>query len=183
MRREPYASRLIGRAGLVAVSVTVLLTACGTQEPQTRPGPAAAGGPVSTTIPADTDSTATVSTAPSPSPSVVAASDHPDACRNADCEVAVRQGDRLRLDRKTGLDAITIASLDQGVLRLRFEAGAGAFHVEGMNTGVSQSCVNGRCRTEGGLTLAMGRPGRIGDILLRLASVAPDHAVLVLSPA
>ncbi|WP_182900203.1 hypothetical protein [Microbispora sp. H10830] len=173
MRRGPYVSRLIGRAGLVAVPVTVLLTACGTPEPQMRPRPVATGGPVSTEVPA---------ASPSPSPSVVSAADHPEACRNADCEVAVRPGDRLRLDRKTGLDAITIVALDRGELRLRFEAGAGAFHVEGMNTSVSQDCVNGRCRTEGGLTLAMGRPGRIGDIRLRLASVAPDQAVLVLSP-
>ncbi|GLX09967.1 hypothetical protein [Microbispora sp. NBRC 16548] len=173
MRRGPYASRLIGRAGLVAVPVTVLLTACGTPEPQMRPRPVATGGPVSTAVPA---------ASPSPSPSVVSAADHPEACRNADCEVAVHPGDRLRLDRKTGLDAITIVSLDPGELRLGFEAGAGAFHVEGMNTSVSQDCVNGRCRTEGGLTLALGRPGRIGDIRLRLASVAPDHAVLVLSP-
>ncbi|MEU6426585.1 hypothetical protein ABZ860_11840 [Microbispora sp. NPDC046973] len=172
MRRGAYASRLIGRAGLVAVPVTVLLTACGTPEPQIRPRPVATGGPVS----------AAVSASPSPSPSVVSAAARPEACRNADCEVAVRPGDRLRLDRKTGLDAITIVSLDRGGLRLRFEAGAGAFRVEGMNTGVSQDCVNGRCRTEGELTLAPERPGRIGDIRLRLASVAPDHAVLVLSP-
>ncbi|MBE3008173.1 hypothetical protein IL992_03075 [Microbispora sp. NEAU-D428] len=178
MRRGPYASRLIGRAGLVAVPVTVLLTACGTTEPQVRPRPVATGGPASTTIPA-----ATVPASPSPSPSVVSAADHPEACRDGDCEVAVRSGDRLRLDRKTGLDAITIASLDQGELRLRFQAGAGAFQVEGTNTDVSQDCVNGRCRTEGGLTLAVGRPGKIGDIRFRLASVAPDHAVLVLSPA
>ncbi|MEU6413781.1 hypothetical protein [Microbispora sp. NPDC046933] len=178
MRRGPYASRLIGRAGLAAVPVTVLLTACGTPDPQVRTRPVATGGPASTAIPAPT-----VSASPSPSPSVVSAADHPEACRNADCEVAVRPGDRLRLDRKTGLDAITIASLDRDELRLRFEAGAGAFRVQGMNTDVSQDCVNGRCRTEGGLTLAVGRPGRIGDIRFRLASVAPDHAVLILSPA
>ncbi|MEU8178905.1 hypothetical protein AB0C14_39085 [Microbispora hainanensis] len=187
MRRGPYASRLIGRAGLVAVPVAVLLTACGSPQPETQPqtpaGSVATGGPASTTNPAAAEPAATVSASPSPSPPVVSAFDHPDACRNADCEVAVRQGDRLRLDRKTGLDAITIMGLDQGEVRLRFEAGAGAFHVQGMNTGVSQSCVNGRCHTEGGLTLAMGRPGRIGDIRLWLASVAPDHAVLVLSPA
>ncbi|MEU7888627.1 hypothetical protein AB0B54_24245 [Microbispora bryophytorum] len=185
MRRGPYASRLIGWAGLVALPVIVLLTACGTPEPQMRPrpvatdGPASPGGLVSTGDPVST----AVPASPSPGPSAVSAADHPEACRNAACEVAVRPGDRLRLDRKTGLDAITIVSLDQGELRLRFKAGAGAFRVEGMNTGVSQSCVNGRCRTEGGLTLAMGRPGRIGDIRLRLASVAPGYAVLVLSPA
>ncbi|MEU7914201.1 hypothetical protein [Microbispora bryophytorum] len=185
MRRGSYASRLIGWAGLVAAPVIVLLAACGTPEPQMRPRPVATGGsaspgglvssgdPVSTAVPAS----------PSPGPSVVSAAAHPEACRNAACEVAVRAGDRLRLDRKTGLDAITIVSLDQGELRLRFEAGAGAFRVEGMNTGVSQDCVNGHCRTQGGLTLAPGRPGRIGDIRLRLASVAPDYAVLVLSPA
>ncbi|WP_179155116.1 hypothetical protein [Microbispora sp. GKU 823] len=178
MRRGPYASRLIGRAGLVAVPVTVLLTACGTPEPQVRPRPVATGGPVSTTVPASP-----VPASPSPSSSVVSAASHPEACRDGACEVAVRPGDRLRLDRKTGLDAITIASLDRGELRLRFEAGAGAFQVEGMNTDVSQDCVNGRCRTAGGLTLAVGRPGKIGDIRFRLASVAPDHAVLVLSPA
>ncbi|XVQ84027.1 hypothetical protein ACQP2K_35205 [Microbispora siamensis] len=183
MRRGPYASRLIGRAGLVAVPVTVLLTACGTPESQVRPRPVATGGPASTTIPAAAVPAATVPASPSPSPSVVSAAGHPEACRDGDCEVAVRPGDRLRLDRKTGLDAITIASLDRGELRLRFEAGAGAFQVEGMNTDVSQDCVNGRCRTEGGLTLAVGRPGKIGDIRFRLASVAPDHAVLVLSPA
>lgn len=184
MRRGPYASRLIGRAGLVAVPVTVLLTACGgPPEPQLRPRPVATGGAASTTVPASTVPATTVPASPSPSPPVVSAADHPEACRSGDCEVAVRPGDRLRLDRKTGLDAITVASLDRGELRLRFEAGAGAFHVEGMNTGVSQDCVNGRCRTEGALTLALGRPGRIGDIRLRLASVAPDHAVLVLSRA
>ncbi|MGI5155407.1 hypothetical protein [Microbispora sp. CA-102843] len=172
MRPGPYASRLIGRAGLVAVPVTVLLTACGAPEPEMRPRSVATGGPASTAVPAS----------PSPTPSVVSAAGHPDACRDAHCEVAVRPGDRLRLDRKTGLDAITIASLDRGELRLRFEAGAGAFRVEGMNTDVSQNCVNGSCRTEGGLTLAMGRPGKIGDVRFRLASVAPDHAVLVLSP-
>ncbi|NJP26240.1 hypothetical protein FLW53_18935 [Microbispora sp. SCL1-1] len=186
MRRGPYASRLIGRAGLVAVPVAVLLAACGSPQPETQPqtpaGSVATGGPASTLNPV-ADPAATVFASPSPSPSVVSAFDHPDACRNADCEVAVRQGDRLRLDPKTGLDEITIVGLDQGEVRVRFEAGAGAFHVEGMNTGVSQSCFNGRCHTEGGLTLAMGRPGRIGDIRLRLASVAPDHAVLVLSPA
>ncbi|WP_432924962.1 hypothetical protein ACQPZZ_31195 [Microbispora sp. CA-135349] len=177
MRRGPYASRLIGRAVLVAVPVTVLLTACGTPEPQIRPRTVATGGPVSTSIPAST-----VPASPSPSPSVVSAADHPEACLDGGCEVAVRPGDRLRLGRKTGLDAITIVSLDRGELRLRFEAGGGAFHVEGMNTGVSQDCVNGRCRTVGELTLAPGRPGRIGDIRLRLVNMAPDHAVLVLSP-
>ncbi|MEV7804452.1 hypothetical protein AB0O28_16040 [Microbispora sp. NPDC088329] len=182
MRRGPYASRLIGRAGLVAVPVTVLLTACGAPEPQMRPRTAATGGPVSTSIPASTAPASTAPASPSPSPSVVSAADHPEACLNGGCEVAVRPGDRLRLGRKTGLDAITIVSLDRGELRLRFEAGGGAFHVEGMNTGVSQDCVNGRCRTVGELALALGRPGRIGDIRLRLASVASDHAVLVLSP-
>ncbi|MGW5266140.1 hypothetical protein ACWEQG_34625 [Microbispora sp. NPDC004025] len=175
MRPGPYASRLVGRAGLVAVPMTVLLTACGSPQPEVQPRSAATGGPATATSP--------VAASPSPAPSAVTAADDPQACRDADCEVTVRPGDRLRLDRKTGLDAITIVSLDRGELRLRFEAGGGAFHVEGMNTGVSQDCVNGRCRTEGGLTLAMGRPGRIGDIRLRLVSVSPDHAVLVLAPS
>ncbi|WP_169988751.1 hypothetical protein [Microbispora sp. H10836] len=172
---RPYASRLIGRAGLVAVPMAVLLTACGTPQPEVRSRPAAPGGPATATVP--------VAASPSPAPSVVRAADDPQACRDADCEVEVRPGDRLRLDRKTGLDVITVVSVDRGEVRLRFEAGGGTFRVEGMNTDVSQDCVNGRCRTDGGLTLAMGRPGRIGDIRLRLASVAPDHAVLVLAPS
>ncbi|MEN3539616.1 hypothetical protein AAH991_31215 [Microbispora sp. ZYX-F-249] len=191
MRPGPYASRLIGRAGLVAVPMAVLLTAlltavltavltaCGTPQPEVRSRSAATGGPATATVSATTEGAAS----PSPASSVVTAADDPQACRDADCEVAVRPGDRLRLDRKTGLEAITVVSLDRGEVRLRFEAGGGTYRVEGMNADVSQDCVNGRCHTGGGLTLAMGRPGRIGDIRLRLASVSPGYAVLVLTPS
>ncbi|WP_169948130.1 hypothetical protein [Microbispora sp. H11081] len=172
MRPGPYASRLIGRACLVVMPMALLLAACGTPQPQVRREPAAT----------DAAAPATVAVTPSPAPSVVTAAADPRACLDADCEVAVRPGDRLRLDRK-GLDEIEVVALGPGGVRLRFEAGGGAYRVEGDNAGVSQECVNGRCHTDGALTLALGRPGRIGDIGLRLTSVSPDHAVLVLSPA
>lgn len=175
MRPGPYASRLIGRVGLVAIPMTMLLAACGTPQPQERPQPAAAGGA--------TPDTAAAAPSPSPVASLVAVADDPRECRDADCTVTIRPGDRLRLDRETGLDAISVVSLDDGVVRLRFEAGGGTYRVEGMNVNVSQNCVNGRCRTDGGLTLTTGRPGKIGDIRFRLASAALDHAVLVLTPS
>ncbi|MBX6385939.1 MAG: hypothetical protein IRZ07_23690 [Microbispora sp.] len=167
--------RLIGRAGLVAVPMIVLLTACGAPRPEVRSQPAAAGGA--------TPDTAAVAASPSPVASPVTAVDDPEECRDADCTVAVRPGDRLRLDRKTGLDAISVVALGREQVRLRFEAGGGTYRVEGMNVNVSQNCVNGRCHTRGGLTLAVGRPGTIGGIHFRLVSTALDYAVLALAPS
>ncbi|WP_405086509.1 hypothetical protein [Microbispora sp. NBC_01389] len=177
MRVASGAFVLAGRIGLVAVPAIVLLAACGAPEPRPRPEatPAAVSTTMSTTVPAP-------SATPAPAALPAAAAD-PEACRNADCEVEVRQGDRLRLDAATGLDALTVAALDQGVVRLRFEGSSGGYRVEGMNVGVSQDCVNGRCRTRGSLTLTMDRPARIGDIHLRLTSVRPDEAVLAISPS
>ncbi|WP_182873777.1 hypothetical protein [Microbispora sp. H10670] len=176
MRVASGAFVLAGRIGLVAVPAAVLLAACGAPEPPTRSRPAATPAAVSTTDPVPL----TTPAPPPASPAVRAATD-PEACRNADCEVEVRQGDRLRLDAATGLDALTVAALDQGMVRLRFEGSSGGYRVEGMNVGVSQDCVNGRCRTRGALTLTMDRPARIGDIHLRLTSVRPDEAVLAIS--
>ncbi|WP_327047224.1 hypothetical protein OG320_04865 [Microbispora sp. NBC_01189] len=176
MRVTSGAFVLAGRIGLVAVPVIVLSTACGASEPRPRPEatPAAVSTTMSTTVPVPVTT---------PLPAVTPAAADPEACRNADCEVEVRQGDRLRLDAATGLDALTVAALDQGVVRLRFEGSSGGYRVEGMNVGVSQDCVNGRCRTRGALTLTMDRPARIGDIHLRLTSVRPDEAVLAISPS
>ncbi|GAA4196959.1 hypothetical protein [Microbispora amethystogenes] len=178
MRVESGAFVLAGRIGLVAVPVIVLSTACGASEPGTRSRSEATPAAVSTTM-----STTVPVPSVTPAPAALPAAADPEACRNADCEVEVRQGDRLRLDAATGLDALTVAALDQGVVRLRFEGSSGGYRVEGMNVGVSQDCVNGRCRTRGALTLTMDRPARIGDIHLRLTSVRPDEVVLAISPS
>lgn len=163
-------STLFGRAGLVAVPATVLLAACGAPQPRTLS--TAAPGPESTPVSASPSS---------PGLSVTPASD-PQSCRDADCAVEVRPGDRLRFDKSTGLDTLTVVSLDGGVARLRFEGSSGGYRVQGMNVSVSQSCVNGRCRAKAEVSLAPGRPGRIGDVGLRLESVASDRAVLVMRP-
>ncbi|GLX07087.1 hypothetical protein Misp03_40130 [Microbispora sp. NBRC 16548] len=55
--------------------------------------------------------------------------------------------------------------------------------VDGANISISRSCYNDRCRVRGAVTISTTRPGRIGDVALRVAQVAGDAAVLGLEPA
>jgi hypothetical protein len=179
MRTRSIASSPAGRAGFVAVTLTVLLAGCGSAETPAQPPAAAPAQPPAGV----TGSPAAAPTAASPSPSVPAASDGTDlaACRDADCEVEVREGDRLRIDARFGVDSITVRSLGGDGATLRLEGSSGGMNVEGRNVSISGSCVNGRCHDDGFMSLTTSHPGRINDIRLRLAAVESSRAVLVLT--
>ncbi|WP_285704582.1 hypothetical protein [Microtetraspora sp. NBRC 16547] len=105
------------------------------------------------------------------------------ACADADCEVEVRPGDRLKINSRFGVDAITVNSVSTEEVRLRIEGTSGGLDVEGENTSVQGSCTNGRCRDEGEMSLTTDMPGRINKVRLRLVKSDFSHAVLMLTPA
>jgi hypothetical protein len=104
------------------------------------------------------------------------------ACQDASCVVEVRQGDRLKINAKFGLDAITVKAIRAKGVTLALRGRGGGLQLMGMNVSVSSTCVNDQCRDEASLLLTTGRPGRVNDIGLRLKEVGSDRAVLALQP-
>ncbi|MBB5775100.1 hypothetical protein [Nonomuraea jabiensis] len=103
------------------------------------------------------------------------------SCRDADCEVEVRAGDRLRIDKRFGVQRLTISALDPDEVTIALLGFTGGLRAEGANVSISSSCVNGRCRDEGKLSLAPGRSARINNLRLELPYASADHAVLRLT--
>ncbi|WP_431931381.1 hypothetical protein [Nonomuraea jabiensis] len=104
------------------------------------------------------------------------------SCKDADCEVEVRAGDRLRIDKRFGVQRLTISALDPDEVTIALLGFTGGLRAEGANVSISSSCVNGRCRDEGKLSLAPGRSARINNLRLELPYVSGDHAILRLTP-
>ncbi|WP_203972790.1 hypothetical protein [Planotetraspora silvatica] len=169
------------RFAAAAAAAVALLAGCGSGEEPTQRSAAASSNSAST------PEVALASPLPpeaSTSPASPKAANGTDlaACKDADCEVEVRPGDRLKIDAKFGLDSITVKSLGRDEIRLALQGSSGGLHVDGRNVSVNSSCTNGRCHDEGEVSLTTERPGRINTIQLRLAEVASDHAILVLLP-
>jgi len=169
------------RFAAAAVAAVALLAGCGSGEAPTRRSAAASSDS------APTPGAAQESPLPqetSTSPALPKASNGTDlaACKDADCEVEVRPGDRLKIDAKFGLDAITVKSFGRDEIRLALQGSSGGLHVEGRNVSVNSACTNGRCRDEAEMSLTTDRPGRINTIQLRLAELNSDRAVLALLP-
>ncbi|MDP9869742.1 MULTISPECIES: hypothetical protein [Streptosporangium] len=161
-----------GRVRSAAVVVAVLLAGC---DPGGAPAPWTAAAPGSAALAPGTVRD---------SPASPRASDGTDlaACQDADCEVEVRPGDRLRIDAGFGVDEITVRSLGGEEIRLGLRGSSGDLHIEGESVSVEDDCTDGRCRSVGELSLATGDQGRINGVRLRLAGLASGRAVLVLSP-
>ncbi|MGI8648239.1 MAG: hypothetical protein DLM55_01685 [Acidimicrobiales bacterium] len=104
------------------------------------------------------------------------------ACRDANCAVDVRVGDRLTVDSTFGVDSITVKAIGNDEITLAIQGTSSRLQVEGTNVSTSSSCVNNRCRDEGELSISASRSGRVNDIELRLAKVEAEHAALVLHP-
>lgn len=118
--------------------------------------------------------------APSSEPSPSATPGDLAGCRDGDCEVRVHAEDRITIDPSLGVDQITVVGLRGNAIRLSFTGTSTV--VDGLNTTISRTCNNDDCRVRGAVTITTSRPGRIGDVALRLAQVAGDTAVLVLKP-
>ncbi|MEV0973072.1 hypothetical protein [Microtetraspora glauca] len=182
----------VGRAGFVALGVTMLLAGCGSGGAQGRqtgaaasPVSATATNPVPSPVPSPVSSvqpSAPGSYRATGSPRGASHATGPAACRDADCEVQVRPGDRLKIDSRFGLDAITVESVSAGEVRLGITGSSGGLNVDGDNVSVTGSCTNGRCHDQGQMSLTTSRPGRINDIRLRLVKADSSRAVLVLTP-
>ncbi|MEU6425144.1 hypothetical protein ABZ860_04540 [Microbispora sp. NPDC046973] len=177
MRSTTIASSSAARLVLTAGSVTALLAGCGevparsfAAVPENRPVAFAPASPRPFVTP---------TSSPLPSPS--ATPGDLAGCRDGDCEVRVRVGDAIPIDPRLGVDEITVVGLRADAVRLAFTGTSTV--VDGVNTTISRSCYNDRCRVRGAVTISTSRPGRIGDVDLRLAQVAGDTAVLVLEPA
>lgn len=177
MRSTTIAFSPAARLVLTAGSVTALLAGCGeaparsfAEVPVSRPVTFA---PVSPSPPA--------TPAPSPVPSPSATPSGLAGCRDGDCEVRVREGDAIPIDPRLGVDEITVVGLRGDAVRLAFTGTSTV--VDGANISISRSCYNDRCRVRGAVTISTSRPGRIGDVDLRLARVEGDSALLVLQPA
>lgn len=181
MRTRLITPARVGRVWSAAVTVGALLAGCGSGEAPAQRTATEPGNPASTR--------GTAQTSPKPpeastSPASPKASNGTDlaACKDADCEVEVRPGDRLKIDARFGVDAITVKSLGGGEIRLALEGSSGGFQVEGENVSVKSACTNDRCRDEGELSLTADSPGRVNDVRLRLAEAGSTRAVLVLLP-
>lgn len=138
-----------GAALASAAVMTVLLTGCGS-----TPEPAAAS-PTASTPPPSTP-------APSPSPTgfpKAADGDDLDACRDADCEVLVHDGDKIRLNDKWGIEPIDVTVEDDSVTFKRVTAG-------GMQITLSRQ------------TPDQGGPSRINDVALGVTAVQNKKAVI-----
>ncbi|OPG11499.1 hypothetical protein [Microbispora sp. GKU 823] len=177
MRTTTIAFSPYARLVLAAGSVTALLAGCGE-----APARSFAAVPVSRSVtlaPVSPSPSATPTPAPVPSPS--ATPTDLAGCRDGDCEARVREGDAIPIDPRLGVDEITVVGLRGDAVRLAFTGTSTV--VDGVNISISRSCYNDRCRVRGAVTISTSRPGRIGDVDLRLAQVAGDAAVLVLKPA
>ncbi|MEU7937056.1 hypothetical protein [Microbispora bryophytorum] len=189
MRSTTVASNSAAGLVLAAGSVTVLLAGCG-EVPARSFAAVPVNRPV-TLAPVMTSSSATPAPSPVPSPSAVPSplpTPSPSAtpsdlagCRDGDCEVRVREGAGIPIDPRLGVDEITVMGLRGDAVRLAFTGTSTV--VDGANINISRSCYNDRCRVSGAVTIGTSRPGRVGDVGLRLAQVAGDTAVLVLEPA
>ncbi|TQS31118.1 hypothetical protein [Microbispora sp. KK1-11] len=177
MRSTTTASSSAVRLAFTAGSVTALLAGCGGV-----PVRSLAAVPVShsvTVAPVSPSPSATPASSPAPTPS--ATPSDIAGCRDGDCEVRVREGDGIPIDPKLGVDEITVVGLRADAVRLAFTGTSTV--VDGANISISRSCYNDRCRVRGAVTVSTSRPGRVGDVGLRLAQVEGDTAVLVLEPA
>ncbi|MDP4502369.1 hypothetical protein [Nonomuraea turcica] len=172
-------------ARLTTAALLITLTACANQ-PAAPPAPPSAA----TAAPAATPTAATPTAPPTPTPSTPTPAASPQtaadgndlaACKDADCEVEIRAGDRLTIDERFGLQRLTISSLNADEAVLTLLGSTGGLRAEGMSVSVSGTCVNGRCRDEGKLTLTPHSPGRINSIRLELPYLTDDHAILRLT--
>ncbi|GGO02122.1 hypothetical protein GCM10010116_04060 [Microbispora rosea subsp. aerata] len=167
MRSISTVSHSTVRLALAAASMAMLLTGCGVglarsfaAVPQSPPPAPAQASP-----------------SPSPTPSGTDLG----SCRDGDCEVQARQGDRIAIDPTLGVDEIVVAGIRGYAVRLTFTGTS--TDVDGRDTTIGRRCYNGRCQVKGGLTISTSEPGRIGDVAVRLARVEGDTAELVLAPA
>ncbi|MEU6780340.1 hypothetical protein ABZ912_14145 [Nonomuraea angiospora] len=146
----------------------------------------------STPLSVATDTLSPTTDPPSPAPTVSvrpSSTGHRPAdgrslasCKDADCEVEVRAGDRLRIDKRFGVQRLTISSLDLDEVTIALLGFTGGLRAEGANVSVSSSCVNGRCRDEGKLSMAPGRSAQINNLRLEVRHLSRDHAILRLTP-
>ncbi|MEV4358676.1 hypothetical protein ACWDRB_11675 [Nonomuraea sp. NPDC003707] len=164
-----------------AALLVVLAAACA----DSRTTPSTPLSVATDTLPPTTD---TVSPMPTASVRPSSTGHHPAdgsslaSCKDADCEVEVRAGDRLRIDKRFGVQRITISSLDPDEATIALLGFTGGLQAEGANVSISSSCVNGRCRDEGKLSLAPGRSARINNLRLEVPYLSRDHAILRLTP-
>ncbi|MET7331753.1 hypothetical protein [Nonomuraea sp. NPDC005650] len=126
--------------------------------------------------------TPTASARPSPALPQAADGSRLASCRDADCEVEVRVGDRLRINERFGVQRLTISELQPDEVTIALLGFTGGMRVEGTNVSISDTCVNGSCRDEGKLSLTPGRPARINNLRLEVPFLSGDHAILRLSP-
>jgi hypothetical protein len=169
------------RARFAAVAAVALLSGCGSYEtPAQPPAPAASNF---APLPENAPEVARTSAA-APEAHTGAASDGTDlaACKDAECEVEVVPGDRLKINPRFGVHAISVKSVGPEEIMLALKGSSGSLRVEGSVVSTTSSCTNGRCHDEGVLSLTPGQPGRINAIQLRLATANPTRAILVLKP-
>ena len=170
------------RIVLAAATLAAFLTGCGTGfVPVPRSAPATSGDPA----PATASEPAATSSPPAAANQGTDAHHGTDlaGCADADCTVEVRPGDRLPIDPGFGVAAITVEALGDEEILLTCEGSIGMLSARGRNVRISQNCVNGRCRGMARIALAIGQPGRINDIRIRVEAVTPSGAVLSLRTA
>ncbi|MFG6200118.1 hypothetical protein [Nonomuraea sp. JJY05] len=170
---------------LVRFTATALLVVVAAACADSRTAPSTPLSAATDTLPPTTDTpppTPTASMRPSATGPHPADGSSLASCKDADCEVEVRAGDRLRIDKRFGVQRLTISSLDPDEVTIALLGFTGGLQVEGANVSITGSCVNGRCRDEGKLSLAPGRSARINNLRLELPYLSGDHAVLRLTP-
>jgi hypothetical protein len=169
-------------ARFTTAALLLALTACaGSHTAPPAPPAAPREAPPTRTAPA-TPAASTPPPAAAPQAADAADGRHLASCEDADCEVEIQSGDRLRIAERFGVRRLTIGSLRPDGVTITLSGSSGALSVEGTNVSTSGTCVNGRCRDEGELSLAPGSPGRINDIRLELPRLSGDRAVLRLTP-
>ncbi|MGP3962137.1 hypothetical protein ACTWPT_39720 [Nonomuraea sp. 3N208] len=148
------------------------------------PGTAGAPPPTASTLTTSSPTTSSPTTStPTPAAEPQAADGNDlAACKDADCEVDIQAGDRLTIGERFGVQRLTISSLNADEVVIGLLGSSGGLRAEGMSVSVSGTCVNGRCRDEGNLTLTPSRPGRINNMRLELTHLADDRAILRLTP-
>lgn len=112
--------------------------------------------------------------APDPSPSPLRAADGTDlaACRDAACEVEVREDDEMLLDPKWHIHAIKVEYLSEEKITLWLKGMTGRWHVECTETDLTGD--------DGHVSVKDGRPCIANDLEFAMAPGDSDRAVLTL---
>ncbi|MCW6005735.1 hypothetical protein K1W54_14275 [Micromonospora sp. CPCC 205371] len=98
------------------------------------------------------------------------------ACTDAECEVEVRENDRLSLDARWRVAAMSVEYLSEEKITLKLDRVSGSLELEG-DSEPDPSNFDAVY-----LSVTAGRQGRVNDIELRMIGGDSKRAILVLKP-